>query len=912
MRASRFFVFLFALSIFFGWLFYKVLRMVNIYFNPVASILLMMLTATILTILTLLTRFGPFLGAFVGSATDQSFQAFVSHYRLESETNHRLLATHTGPRLLLRYIPDPVDFDKAKTNPSRFETTLRALMHFEGASITFRKIELGHGGYQGADESWTGKLIARVNQALPKPREVLAADVVLAIHPNQLRELAGYGLAVGDGMNVATLYDEFAPLPLAAWTEALDLQDGASCLEDADHLPYLATRTSGKVWTVFEMSELSLEGRHSPLGGFERLKRALNAEVQIYFHAFVPNAHEFRRASGVTSVSNLAADWFFREQKGDLPDLQESLRHYKRAMAGATSEKPRLVRGLLLVGRRVARADAAMVAENGRHLAGIDLRPLGRTQQLRAVLSMFPGWEPSARGLGQHGAGHNAAPDEIGPLLTQVAGNWAGDLGQPPYLILETADGESFAWSPWADVAYNALVVGETGSGKSFLLNMILLAHAAYSPMSRSIIIDYGQSFLRLVRALDGQVIDKQGGDCTFAPLACLSPAIQDLAEEECCKILDDAVSITADLWLYRVNLCQFEPPPLESGIRNLFDHYFRQMLRQAIADFSFAGKSFGEVLADSEKFLDRSQNQPDLEQDHRTALTHLRKTIAAMRTLKRSYLSMDAKGLNVAEQGSISYFNLDAFPKNETTELLAIILLNCAQLTMSKSAVPSLLLIDEVKKLAGMTSDSMAETARNPLMQFIAEYLNIVRKYQIAMILSSQNYRHFTPAIMGATQTHIALIQEMAEAPKEWKITDPALIRTASEAAPAKNVKYSTVTLAKRSTAMSMVQVGGRLRTPAIFRELFESNRARKYLAEQVAGVLGCRAEAMAFHTQPESGEYREIGSGPWYAALLEAFPQHAEFLNEAKTQLTEAGFNSGAAQECLARYRAGSEVAS
>ena len=215
---------------------------------------------------------------------------------------------------------------------------------------------------------------------------------------------------------------------------------------------------------------------------------------------------------------------------------------------------PRLIRGFLFLGKKVQRANLEVIQQHARRQVGMDLLPLSGAEQTKALLTVLPGWEPAARNLGKHGAGFNAAPVEVIQWLTRLTGSWVGDLAKPPYLILETWDGESVAWSPWQDTAYSTLVAGETGSGKSFLLNQIVLAHVASSPKARTLIVEYGGSFLPLMAALGGQIIDKNKTDpetgeaYRFAPLACLSAHLQRMPEDVWASLLDDAACLTMDL----------------------------------------------------------------------------------------------------------------------------------------------------------------------------------------------------------------------------------------------------------------------------------------------------------------------------------------------------------------------------
>lgn len=909
---GRFFLGFLAITLAGGWLLSRLLNVVEVPFHPLPLMILCLVAGIGLGYAVLYLSYGPFLATLLGGWTRLDLQLFTRHFqRRTTQAGRPYLETHAGPRLLLRFIGDAHELDKSKENPSRLEGTLSRLMHFESVSLLFHKIPMAHGGYRVGRDDFAGKLMAEVNGCLPRPRQVLAADICLAASPEQIDGLDLYGIQVDERPDPATLYNRFSELDPAAWVAALDLYEGIDLIAGSEHLPHLLTRGRGKPWTVFETAEFFLEPNQGLVGRFEALQHQLGCELLLFIHACVPHPNEVKRAAGVSTISNLAAGWMFRGARKDfdLERLQESLSSYKQHAGGAVHQRPRLVRGLVLLGRKVQRTQFEAVCHHARHEVGMALATLSAASQAKALLTLLPGWESAARRLGRHGPGFNGDPAELRALLGQVTGCWAGDLAQPPYLVLETFDRESVPWSPWQDTAYSTLVAGETGSGKSFLLNLMVLAHVAASPKARTLIIDYGGSFQHLVAALGGRIIDKgaldpeTGQPYRFAPLASLGAEVAALGETEREALLEDAAGLTMDLWLYKVNLAHVTPPDEASGYRNAFDHLFKQMVKQAILAFSLEGKPYGACLDRCEAFIGTQRQDLDVRAAPETerALDHLAWMLNAMRALHRSYLSEDARGLNVSEPGALVYFNLDGYPAGEVAELLSLILLNATQLTLQPLGVATLFLVDELKKLAGVRSESAEEVRENLLVRFTEEYLNIVRKYHIAMVLSSQRVHHFSAGMLESTQTHLALIQDMSAAPPQWRITDPDLIRAAKEASPAATVGFSTLALAKKSGAESPVQIGGRLRVPHLLRELFESNKNLKRLADIVARRLGIPTHELVLHTQETGAAYRVPASPAWYTALAQAFPEHAPWLEKAKAVLSEDGMNAGTAQRFL-----------
>ncbi len=858
-----------------GWLLSEVLLMVDFQFHPAPLMVLCAVMGLVITYALFGQYYGALFAAITSRWADISFFRFTSHYKWKTrEDGLKYVETHSGPRLLLRFIPDAGEFDKSRDQPNRVHQSLERLLQFEMIGLTYRKIAVNHEGYQVQTQGTAGGLTETVNQSLAPARQTLAMDIVLAVPPDE--DLGLLGIHPVEDLHVRTMYNQFHRLAIKPFFEGLDWDDGLDLIHEADHLPFLASRSTGAVWTVMEGTDFNLKEGMIP-GRFEALKRTLGCEILIHICSMLPHQNEVRRAAMVSSLSLVAANLLFRKKKNI--DFQTSLNAYKSASAGETRSSPRLTRGLVLLGRKVRRSQVNALRFHCRDRLGMDLGPLSGAAQTKAVLSMIPGWEPEARHLGHLGIGVNTAPGELCRFLSGITGSWSGDLGEPPYLILDTFDGESYPWSPWADTAPSTLVAGETGSGKSFLVNQMVLAHVASSPQARTVIIDYGGSFLNLVEGLGGMVVDRRSG-CAFAPLGCLPEKFKDSPESLWSGVLDDMVHLTMDLWLYRVNLSGCATPDAASGLRNLFDEQFRLMLRAVIQAFSFEGRTYGECLELCHAYIKKGHGARG---DLRNAFSHLEKVVRGMTALKRTYLHPDAKGLNLGETGGIHCFNLDGYPSSEAPELLTIILLNGAQLTSEVKGAKTLFLIDEYFKINGGGGGELST--------FVEAFINVVRKYSVAMVICSQRAAHFSKGILEATQSHIALIQDK-EAPPQWKITHPGLVKMAREASPAADVGYSTVVLAKKTGVSTQVQIGGFYRAPAILRELFESNKTRQLIRNTVAKKLGVSSYDLARLAQGSGRDYAPIGSEAWYAALMTHFEN--PWLEEARCVLTDTGLGT------------------
>ncbi|CAM2065700.1 hypothetical protein SCOR_09975 [Sulfidibacter corallicola] len=880
--------------------------LMRIHFNPIPILIACALIGLAAGYLVLFQHYGPFVATWLAQVSETSLSRFTADFQEQrSPKGAPYLVTPSGPRFFFRLVLDPVEFDKTRETPPRLATLLETLNHFESVSLLTKKVAIRHTGYACHQTGFLSALMQRVNETLPTPREALVIDVAVSAEPDQIDNVNLFGLALKPS-KPATMYHTATPLPMQDYLGGLGMTHGVRLVTKPDTVPFVRCM-DGRLWTVLECSGFHAAD-HGDTGSFDRLQKALDAELVLFTHYAIPSPEEVRRASAVSSLTQIAAGWFFRHTAKDFDPatLEHALSDYRDRVQSAPTHCPRQLRGLVLIGREIPWQSLEGIRYQCRDKVGLDVTPLPEGETTRALLSLIPGWEGAAAGLGHHSLGFNACPSEIVTWLSQVTGSWVGDLGQRAYLVIETPDGNSFSWSPWQDTAYNSVVVGETGSGKSFLLNMKVLAHVASSPMARTLLLDYGESFLNLTRLCGGRVIDKHQRDPVtgeayrFAPLACLGEDAADLPAASLDSLLEDAAILTMDLWLYKVNLANFAPPTDEGGLRNLFDGHFKEMIKVAVRAFSFDGETFGRCLNHCAAYLDaqdtrlRHETTPDAANE-REAVAHLRRTLNAVRALRRTYLAESATALRFADPGSFTYINLDGYPDAEIAELLPIMLINAAQLTTRTVGVPTLFLIDEYKKLCGFQGGDLVG-------DFVEAYLNIVRKYHVAMTLSSQRVAHFSPGILEATQTHLALIQDMTAAPSAWRIKDPTLVHLARDASPAADVGYSTVTLAKKTGSGSPVQIGGRLRVPPILVELFESNKNLKRLAGIVGDRLGVATHQLALAAQ-KGDAYRPIASPGWYRALAEAFPEQGTWLQEAAQVLTPEGMQTGKAQGFLAR---------
>jgi type IV secretion system protein VirB4 len=98
--------------------------------------------------------------------------------------------------------------------------------------------------------------------------------------------------------------------------------------------------------------------------------------------------------------------------------------------------------------------------------------------------------------------------------------------GRPCLAVLETEQHTLYHWTLHVDDVGHTLVLGATGSGKSFLLNFLLLQAQQYDPTT--VIFDLGGSYETLTRRLGGSVWRMGLGDSAFTinPF-CLEPTAE-------------------------------------------------------------------------------------------------------------------------------------------------------------------------------------------------------------------------------------------------------------------------------------------------------------------------------------------------------------------------------------------------
>jgi len=292
--------------------------------------------------------------------------------------------------------------------------------------------------------------------------------------------------------------------------------------------------------------------------------------------------------------------------------------------------------------------------------------------------------------------------------LMPLYANWSGNKN--PVCLFPNREGSLFSIEPFAKElpAWNGLVFGGTGSGKSFTICQLMLQFYAQTPRPRIIWIDNGASSERLLEVLGGEFIDLnidsgiclnmfdlEAGEATPSPtkikliLGVLELILKDddkkgipkrekaLMEEAIFKVYTDTEGRTPTLSDLRIILGAHEVPEMKK---------FAQIL------FSWTGNTaYG-------RMLDRTSNI----------------------RLNKDIITIEIKGLD---------------NHRELKDIFLLLFTNFIKTAAASDLVtPYLLIIDEAARLFLTPSGK----------DFAIECYRTFRKYNAGIYCISQNYRDF------------------------------------------------------------------------------------------------------------------------------------------------------------------------
>lgn len=314
---------------------------------------------------------------------------------------------------------------------------------------------------------------------------------------------------------------------------------------------------------------------------------------------------------------------------------------------------------------------------------------------------------------------------------------WKGN--ERPVCVLPNREGAVCALDPFAPQlpAWNGLVFGQTGSGKSFTLCQIMLQFYGQSPRPRIIWIDNGASSERLLEVLDGEFIDLtlesgismnmfdlEPGEAkpSSAKIKLILAVLELILKDPEQKGLPKREKALLEEAIFAVYANAAGKVPRLSDLRALLAAHAEPEMRQfAQVLFSWTGETaFG-------KMLDRETNIK----------------------LTRDLVTIEIKGLT---------------NHSELKDILLLLLTSHIQdMAAADMTRPYLLICDEAERF--FKSGELAK-------QFIITCYRTWRKYRASIYCLSQNYRDFLsdPELADALLPNTTSVIILRQRKIDWK----------------------------------------------------------------------------------------------------------------------------------------------
>lgn len=314
---------------------------------------------------------------------------------------------------------------------------------------------------------------------------------------------------------------------------------------------------------------------------------------------------------------------------------------------------------------------------------------------------------------------------------------WQGN--DRPVCVLPNRESALFAIDPFANhlPAWNGLVFGQTGSGKSFTLCQLMLQFYGQTPRPRIIWIDNGASSERLLAVLDGEFIDLtlesgitmnmfdlEPGEKEPSPakIKLILAVLELILKDQDQKGLPKREKALLEESIFAVYARVGENTPTLSDLKGLLEaHGVAEMKKYAQILFSWTGNTaYG-------KMLDRQTNIK----------------------LSRDLVTIEIKGLA---------------NHPELKDILLLLLTSYIQDTAASDMTrPYLLICDEAERF--FKSGELAK-------QFIITCYRTWRKYRASIYCLSQNYRDFLsdPELADALLPNTTSVIILRQRKIDWK----------------------------------------------------------------------------------------------------------------------------------------------
>ncbi len=496
---------------------------------------------------------------------------------------------------------------------------------------------------------------------------------------------------------------------------------------------------------------------------------------------------------------------------------------------------------------------------------GLLARAVAPRTACRLFAALHPGLERLSADRGQ-GLGLAGEEDEVSAEM-EPRGAWPGHAD--PQLILEDPAGKSVGFNLFADgTNHNLIIAGESGSGKSVLINGLVAAHLGQSRFNRAILVDYGGSFSGLTQALGGAQIARGAMDgFRVSPLPRL-PELTPRAEFAARFPGQSYAAYRRNREELRVELAKQALQFITGSLCRTgaaVNAVFQSCFFEALAETEQAGLGLQDRLADIARRCARRRDTAE-EPIRARALADLYDVFTELQSVARMSPFIGDGGMDLSG-ARLASFNLDGYVQEDKRVLAGLITLLIQESFAAPSAGKLVIVFDEAHAFLG-GADAKAARAMGAMLD---GFQRVTRKYGASLILASQSPEDFAPfPALAANANHHAIMRLKARAiGPEWKVQDPATLAAARQAEPADSAGFSAVHL---GTTTRRGDLEGAFRfalSPVSFYSFTSKKRDKRLmdLALALTDLPDYAALAQAVHQ--DAAKLAPIGSKRFWAAV-------------------------------------------